>query len=217
MTAKDIGSRSAGFSARASAPERERESRRIPPQSGHALQLEAGQTLRIIDPEGGQVSDVVAFAADDTAEAISSGRTLDYNSTMRLTAGHVLYSNRGRPMFTIIEDTVGVHDFSIAPCSPEMFALLHGITEPHPSCFGNLTEALAPYMISPDAIPTTFNAFMHVRIGPNGDITVVPPVSRPGDYIDLRAEMDLLVGITACSAEQSNGGAFKPIDIQILD
>jgi uncharacterized protein YcgI (DUF1989 family) len=201
--------RSAGCSARAAS--------RIPPQSGIALQLDAGQVLRVIDIEGGQVSDIVAFAADSTAEAISNGRTLDYNGTMRLTTGHVLYSNRARPMFTIIEDTVGVHDFTLAPCSQEMFELLHGVTDPHPSCFGNLVEALAPYFISPDAIPTAFNAFMNVRVDGRGRITVLPPVSRPGDHIDLRAEIDLLVGITACSAEQSNGGSFKPIDVCILD
>jgi uncharacterized protein YcgI (DUF1989 family) len=118
-------------------------------------------------------------------------------------------------MFTIVGDTVGVHDFSIAPCSPEMFALLHGITDDHPSCFENLTRALEPYEISPDAIPTTFNPFMRVGIAPDGSISVEAPVSRPGDHIDLRAEMDLLVAITACSAEQSNGGSFKPIDIEV--
>jgi uncharacterized protein YcgI (DUF1989 family) len=188
---------------------------RIPPQSGIAFEVNAGETLRITDPEGGQVSDVIAFNAADTAEAISSGRTLDYNGTMRLTTGHVLYSNRGRPMFTIVEDTVGVHDFTLAPCSQVMFELLHNVTEPHPGCFENLCRAVERYEITPDAIPTAFNVFMHVEIAPEGTITVLPPTSQPGDHFDLRAEMDLLVGATACSAEQSNGGTFKPIGIEV--
>lgn len=188
----------------------------ILPQSGLALGLWPGEILRITDLQGQQVSDIVAFNAVDTAEAISSGRTLDYNSTIRLTTGHVLYSNRGNPMLTIIADDVGVHDFMLAPCSPEMFRLLHGVAGYHPSCFENLSRALAPYEVSPDSIPTAFNAFMNVQVSADGPLTVAPPLSRAGDRIDLRAEMDLLVAITACAAEQSNNGTFKPIGVNVL-
>jgi uncharacterized protein YcgI (DUF1989 family) len=190
---------------------------RIEPQSGTALVLRRGQTLRVIDPMGEQVSDVLAFAFDDRAEWLSSGRTLDYNSTLLLTTGHILYSNRSRPMFTIVTDTVGRHDFTLAPCSPEMFRLLHGIQGDHPSCFANLAGALAPYGISPDAIPVAFNVFMNVQFATDGRISVEPPLSRAGDQIDLRADMDLVVAATACSAEQSNNGAFKPIDLEVID
>jgi uncharacterized protein YcgI (DUF1989 family) len=190
--------------------------RRIPPQSGTALELRAGDVLRVIDPEGEQVSDVVAFGLADHGEALSSGRTLDYNSTLRLTTGNVLYSNRGNPMFTIVRDTVGVHDFTLAPCSPEMFRLLHGVTDYHPSCLENLGRALSPYGITPDDIPVAFNAFMHVAVFSDGSLSVQPPCSRAGDCIELRAEMNLIVGATACSAEQSNNGSFKPIDLEVL-
>jgi uncharacterized protein YcgI (DUF1989 family) len=189
----------------------------IEPQSGVALLLRRGQTLRVIDPVGEQVSDIVAFALDDPAEWLSSGRTLDYNSTLLLTAGHILYSNRSRPMFTITADTVGRHDFTLAPCSPEMFRLLHGYEGEHPSCFANLARALALHGIPADAIPVAFNAFMNVQFEPDGRLSVEPPLSRAGDHIDLRAEMDLIVGATACSAEQSNNGAFKPIDLVVSD
>jgi uncharacterized protein YcgI (DUF1989 family) len=189
---------------------------RIEPQTGTAITLRRGQRLRIVDPCGEQVSDVVAYAAGDHAEALSSGRTLDYNSTLRLTKGHVLYSNRGNAMMTIVEDDVGVHDFLLAPCSPEMFRLLHGIDEYHPSCFENLASALAPHGIASDAIPTAFNVFMHVSIDQGGALRVLPPLSRAGDAIELRAEIDLLVAMTACSAEQSNNGSFKPMDYEII-
>jgi uncharacterized protein YcgI (DUF1989 family) len=69
--------------------------------------------------------------------------------------------------------------------------------------------------IPPDLIPTTFNIFMNVVIAPDGRIDVQPPLSRPGDYIEFVAEMDLVVGLTACSAEESNNGTFKPIDVEI--
>ncbi len=190
---------------------------RLAPQTGAAFPVAAHQILRITDPFGEQVSDVVAFSAADRREWLSSGRTLDYNSTLALTTGHVLYSNRSTPMFMIGEDTVGRHDFLLAPCSPEMFAILYQHAGHHPSCFENLASNLAQYDISPDRIPTAFNAFMNVQMNPAGALRVEPPLSRPGDHIDLQAEMDLIVGITACSAELSNNGSFKPIDVEIID
>jgi len=188
----------------------------LEPQTGVGLRLGRGQVLRVIDPEGEQVSDVVAFAADDTSERLSSGRSIDYNNTIYLTSGHVLYSNRSNPMFTILEDRVGRHDFLLTPCSPETFEILYeGHQGYHPSCFENLKRNLEPFGIAGDDIPTTFNAFMNVGISPAGELHIGPPLSGPGDFVDLRAEMDLIVGVTACSAEKSNNYSFKPIDVEI--
>ncbi len=188
----------------------------IEPQTGVGLLLGRGQLLKIIDPRGEQVSDLTAFAREDTSEWLSSGRTIDYANTIYLTAGHVLYSNRSRPMFTIIEDTVGRHDFLLTPCSPETFELLYsGHHGYHPSCFENLAKNLARFGVEPDMIPTTFNIFMNVVVLPSGELRIDPPSSRAGDYILLRAETDLIVGVTACSAEKSNNYSFKPIDVEI--
>jgi len=188
---------------------------RIAPQSGAAFQVLRGQILRIADPMGEQVSDVTAFAMQDTREWLSSGRTIDYNNTIALTLGHTLFSNRSNPMLTIVEDTVGQHDFLLAPCSPEMFQRLYGFDGEHPSCFMNLVEALRPYEIPPDSIPTAFNVFMNVVVLSDGQLRIDPPPSRPGDHIALRAEIDLIVGVTACSAELTNNGTFTPIDVSI--
>ena len=119
-------------------------------------------------------------------------------------------------MWTIIEDTVGRHDFLLTPCSPETFTIIYGTTTYHPSCFENLVRNLAPFGITPDAIPTTLNVFMNVVVQPTGALQILPPPSKAGDYLLLRAEMDLIVGVTACSAELSNNGSFKPIDVEIL-
>ncbi|HEV1997517.1 MAG TPA: urea carboxylase-associated family protein [Candidatus Dormibacteraeota bacterium] len=191
-------------------------SQRIPPQSGVAFRVEAGQSLRITDPEGEQVSDLVSFAVDDAREWLSSGRSIDYANTIYLTTGHVLYSNRSRPMFTIEEDTVGRHDFLLTPCSPETFSIIYGHRGPHPSCFENLWRNLAKFAIAPDAIPTTFNIFMNVDVNADGQLEIKPPMSKPGDHLVLRAEMDMFVGLTACSAEKSNNHSFKPIDYEVL-
>ena len=183
----------------------------LEPQTGGALTIARGELLKVIDPRGEQVSDLVSFARADPREWLSSGRTIDYANTIYLTTGHTLYSNRSRAMWTIVEDTVGRHDFLLTPCSPDTFRIIYGTTGHHPSCFANLVTALAPYGIAPDTIPTTFNIFMNVAIERDGKLVVKPPLSKAGDSIELRAEMDLVVGLTACSAEISNNYAFKPI------
>ena len=195
---------------------------RLEPQAGIAFELEKGQTLRVIDPEGEQVSDVVAFASAgpgraNASEWLSSGRTIDYTNTIYQTTGHILYSNRSNPMFTIMEDRVGRHDFLLTPCSPETFEILYeGPQGYHPSCFENLTLNLERFGVGGDHIPTTFNVFMNVEVLPSGEIVIGPPLSKPGDFIDLRAEMNLVVGVTACSAEKSNNYSLKPIDLKVF-
>jgi uncharacterized protein len=188
----------------------------IPIRSGRAFTLKKGQHLTIIDPRGGQVSDLLAFNSHDTREVISSGRTLDYASKIFLTTNDPLYSNRSNIMLRIVEDTVGRHDFLLTPCSKDTFRIIYGDKEPHHGCFGNLASALQPYGIEPDAIPVAFNCFMNVVIdGDTGALEVLPPLSKAGDHITFEAEMDLIVALTACSALQSNGGSFKPIHFKI--
>ncbi len=186
-------------------------------QTGTAFELKAGQTLRVIDLEGEQVADLTAFARSDPSEWLSSGRSMDYANTIYLTRGHILYSNRSRPMFAIVADDVGRHDFLLTPCSRETFEIIYKNADPHPSCFENLWRNLAEYGIAPDAIPTTFNIFMNVEVASDGTLKVMPPLSKAGDAITLRAEQDLIVGLTACSAEMSNNYRFKPIGYEIGD
>jgi uncharacterized protein len=188
----------------------------LQPQTGVGFILKQGQLLKIIDPQGEQVSDLTAFSLADRREWLSSGRTIDYANTIYITKGHTLYSNRSRPMFTIVEDTVGRHDFLLTPCSPETFQIIYKTDDPHPSCFENLSTNLAPFGIAPDMIPTTLNVFMNVIVKPSGELQIDPPPSRAGDFLLLRAEMDLIVGVTACSAEMSNNYSFKPIDVEIF-
>lgn len=188
----------------------------IEPRSGVAFRLNRGQRLRVVDPKGEQVSDMLAFNAYDLDEVISSGRTLDYASRIYLTTGDPLYSNRSNVMLRILEDTVGRHDFLLTPCSKDTFRIIYGDEDPHQGCFGNLAQALEPYGVRPDQIPTAFNIFMNVPInGETGELTVEPPLSKAGDHILFEAEMDLVIGLTACSALQSNNNAFKPIHYRV--
>ncbi len=184
----------------------------IPPRSGASFLLKKGQFLKVVDIEGEQVSDLICFNQHDKAEYLSSGRTIDYAETIFLTTGHPFYSNRSNIMFEIVEDTVGRHDFLLTPCSADTFRIIYGHTSPHCGCFGNLCKALEKYGIEPDSIPISFNIFMHVKVdGDSGKVSVHPPKSKAGDYIIIEAKMDLIIGLTACSAEMSNNYSFKPI------
>jgi hypothetical protein len=188
----------------------------IPPRSGTAFTLDKGDRLTVIDPRGEQVADLLAFARADLDEVISSGRTLDYASRIYLTTGDPIYSNRSNVLLRIVADTVGRHDFLLTPCSADTFRIIYGDAHPHRGCFGNLAAALEPYGIKPDRIPVAFNVFMNVTVdGQTGALKVEPPLSRAGDRVTFEAETDLVIGLTACSALQSNNGSFKPIAYEI--
>lgn len=188
----------------------------IEKQTGAAFTLKKGNLLKVIDPQGEQVSDMVLFNADDTREKISSGKTLDFENTILITQGHHLWSNRSHKMMKIVEDTNGRNDFLLAPCSKETFEILYNNPHYHPSCFENLYTNLSQFGIQPDDIPTAFNIFMNVQFAADGTLSVDPPQSKAGDYVLFEATMDLIVGLTACSAEQSNNYSFKPIQYEII-
>ncbi|KXO01245.1 urea carboxylase-associated protein [Aequorivita aquimaris] len=188
----------------------------IAAQTGVAFTLKKGEKLKVIDPQGKQVSDMVLFNKQDPREKISSGKTLDFEECILITKGNYLWSNRSRKMMEILEDTNGRNDFLLAPCSPETFKIMYNNPEYHPSCFENLYTNLEPYGISADDVPTAFNIFMNVQFDAKGKISVLPPLSKPNDFVLFEAQMDLIVALTACSAEDSNGGSFKPIHYGIL-
>lgn len=189
----------------------------IKKQSGVAFKLKKGQKLKVIDPKGEQVSDMVLFNAKDRREKLSSGKTMDFEESILINSGNFLWSNRSNKMMEILEDTNGRNDILLAPCSPETFEIMYDYDGYHPSCFENLYTNLEKFEIQPDDIPTAFNIFMNVQFDKKGKISVDPPLSKAGDYILFEAKMDLIIGLTACSAEDSNNGSFKPIHYAILD
>ncbi len=188
----------------------------IEPQTGASFKLKKGQKLKVIDILGAQVSDMVLFNEDALSEKISSGKTMDFEETILLSKNNFLWSNRGNKMMKILEDTNGRNDFLLAPCSPKTFEIMYEHEGYHPSCHQNLYDNLVEFGISEDEIPTAFNIFMNVQFASDGKLSVEKPTSKAGDYVIFEALMDLVVGLTACSAEDSNGGTFKPIGYKIL-
>ena len=187
----------------------------IPAQSGVAFELGRGDLLKVIDPEGEQVADLFCFDRHDPRDSLSSGRSIDYNETIRFTRGHKLYSFQGKVMLEIVEDSCGTHDFLVTPCSLQMFKMLDPQCESHPSCQTNLARAFADFGLEEHHLGTTFNIFMNVPASQGGRIRVEAPLSRPGDSVVFRAQRDLILGLTACADEGTNRGRCKPILYEI--
>jgi len=187
----------------------------IAPQSGTAFIIKQGQIVRVIDVEGGQVSDLFCFAEKEREECLSSGQTTDYNGKLFLSKGDTLYSNRSNPMFTIITDQVGGHIMLYPPCSQKMFEKSYGVTEAHPNCLDNLLSSVKDFAIEGSQISIPLNLFMSIDISEQGTITIQPARSKAGDYIELRAEMDMIVAVTSCSAGTCNNFKWTPIDAEI--
>ena len=188
----------------------------IPAQSGTGFRLPSGAVLEVRSPTGLQVADLFAFADGDLGRWLCSGRSIDLASRIWLTTGDLLYDNHSEPMLAIETDTVGRHDFLLDPCSQETSDVSYeGWSGYHPSCLENLTTGLAAYGVTRDLISTTFNIFMNVTVGPAGELVIGPPLSQAGDLIRFQALRDLVVGLTACSAERTNDGSLKPIDYLI--
>ena len=184
--------------------------------SGAGLRLKRGETLRVIDPEGGQSGDLMAFSADG-GERLSNGRTFDYDGKIYLSTGDVLWSDRSNAMLTIVADDVGRHDFLYASCTIEMYRKQYGVTGYHPNCHDNLCGALRGLGLEPAPLPTAFNFFMIANVDAEGRLSFAPPKSRPGDSFVVRAEMDLAIALSACPASTCNGGAPpRPLAYELL-
>ena len=184
--------------------------------TGLALKIQVDQILRVTDIEGSQVVDLISYSQEDPQEYLSSPRTMDFNSKIFFSTADILYSDQSKPMWTITNDNVGHHCFLFAPCDQKMFEITYGVTDAHPNCYDNLSISLAEFGIQPAQIFVPFNIFMNARISENGEIDIQPPLSNPGDFIELRAEMDMILGISACSAYKSNDFTFGPIRLEVL-
>jgi uncharacterized protein len=187
----------------------------VPAALAAGLRLTRGQHVRVIDPEGGQSGDLVAFSQDGR-QRLSNGRTFDYGGKIYVSTGDVLWSDRSNPMLTIVTDEVGRHDLLYSACSPEMYLIQYGLRG-HPNCTDNLSSALRELGIEPDPLPTPLNLFVNVEVVADGRLEFRPPRSRAGDSIVLRAEMDLAIALSSCPASTCNGGAPpRPLAFEVL-
>lgn len=171
-----------------------------------ALTVGAGQLLEVADREGQQVADLIAFAARDRTEGLSTGHTR--SALLRLVVGDRLQSNWRRPMFEIVLDDVGVHDVITAMCDARRHALDYGVLD-HPSCRSNLTQALRPWGIAEWQIPAPVNLFQNAPISGDRSFGNQVPTSRAGDRIVLLCHLDAVVGVSPGARRAAAGGAAR--------
>lgn len=185
----------------------------IPACSGKKIEVRQGQTITVIDVEGGQVTDFFALAKDKEGEFLSTGVTIDCNESLRLRVGGLIYSNLYHPMLEVVADDVGEHDLLHPCCRKEMYDFFYHNGEGHPNCLDNINGALGEKR----PIITPVNLFMHTKIHTDGSISVEAPLSKAGDRIVLRALMNLTLGVAACSVSESecNSGTCSPVLVVI--
>jgi len=171
----------------------------IPARHGKAAVAKAGQMIRLINTHGYQIVDTWAFNAHDVNEFMSMEHCRVALNSLRPKVGQSLVTNKRRPIITLIEDTTtGVHDMLLAACDRYRYQLL-GCIDHHDNCSDNLVAALRELDIEPPEIPCPFNIFQNTPVDPvSNEIRFLPSVAKPGQYVRLRADMDLVIAFSAC-------------------
>lgn len=170
----------------------------IPARQGKACLVNAGQLVKVINTHGQQVVDTWAFRRDELTEFMSMEHSRTAIGRTMPALGQSMVTNRRRPILTLAEDTSGgIHDTLLAACDRYRYELL-GCVEYHDNCTDNLASALAELGLEPPETPSPWNLFMNIPVGTDGALTIEPPVSTPGSYVVLRAEMDCVLAFSAC-------------------
>jgi uncharacterized protein YcgI (DUF1989 family) len=193
----------------------------IPATTGRAFEIKKGQTFHIHQVDGKQVGDCVFYNAHDYREMFHVGQSWAINvicGTGTAKSFRHFYSKppHGNVMMTVVDDTCGNMG---GRCSTRLYQLRDNIESGHRSCQENLTEALAPYGLTGDDVFDIFNVFMNVELQTDGGFIILPTDVGPDDYIDIRADMDILAAVSACPADTSptNGGKLAPLGIKIFN
>ena len=185
----------------------------IPKGTAHAVTLRQGETLRIINVEGKQVADFIAFNADDLTEFASPIHTLVSIGNLFPKRGDKLRSNRRRPIVEIARDDTGKHDMLIAACDPWRYEYDFNV-KGHRSCADNYLEVLAPWRIERHQLPHVFNFFQNMSY-PDGRVTFAESLAKPGDTLELRALINLVVAVSACPMDLNPISGYKTHDLAL--
>ena len=180
----------------------------IEPRGYYAREIRKGEIFRIIDIEGKQVADFVVFNLKRLDEKLSPENTVNLNRQVYPRVGYSLFSDEAGKLMTIVADTCGVHDMLAGACSRFTNELRYGAPDT-PNCRDNFSAALKPWSLSWKDVPYNMNVFMNCPIQPDGTYTIEEPKSKAGDYVDFRADMDVLVAMSNCPQERNPCNAFR--------
>jgi len=193
----------------------------IPARKGKAARVRKSQRVKIINTKGQQVVDTWAFNADELREFMSMEHSRVGIGRIIPGIGDSLVTNRRRSILTLLEDTSGgIHDTLFAACDRWRYETL-GCNEYHDNCTDNLAAGLAALGLAPPETPAPLNLFMNIPVVDGNRVELRPPVSTPGSYVTLRAEMGCIVAFSACPQDMLpiNGPAMRPTEahFEILD
>jgi urea carboxylase-associated protein 1 len=189
----------------------------IPARTPWSGIVRKGQFLRIIDLEGQQAVDTLFYSAEDSCERYCAQTTLAAQGSAYIGPGTPILSNRGRLMLTMVADTVGEHDTSAGACSCEANTVRFGHhTRYMHACRENFIVELAKYGMTKHDIVSNINFFMNVPILEDGALAIVDGASKPGDYVELQAEMDVLCVISNCPQVNNPCNGFNPTPVRVL-
>jgi urea carboxylase-associated protein 1 len=189
--------------------------RTLAPGEDWSAVVPRGHVLRIIDLEGRQAVDFLCYSAADPSERYNAADTMKVAKTIALTAGHRLLSDMGRALFTIVADTVGRHDTIGGCCSAESNRLRYGVSGT-PNCRDNFVRALGRFGLGKKDIVANVNFFMNVPVASDGAMAIAEGLSQPGDYVDLRAEVETLAAISNCPQIYNPASGGKPTPIRLI-
>lgn len=177
-----------------------------------SARVERGQILRLVDLEGQQAIDFLCYNADDPAERYHAPNTVKIPGNIFLSKGSVLRSVEARPMMTIVDDTCGRHDTIFGCCSFKLDEVRYGQTNAR-CCQKNFEQELARHDLGPEYVVPNVNFFMYVPVDPDGAAAIVDGLSKPGDYVELRAEMNVLAVLSNCpeALNPATGSGPSPI------
>ncbi len=190
------------------------ETQTIPARRGKAAFAAAGQKIKVINTHGQQVVDTWAFGREDPKEFMSMEHTRATLAKINPALGDHLYTNRRRPILTLVEDTSpGIHDTLMAACDDFRYRLL-GCTQYHDNCTDNLAVAMNELGLEAPETPSPLNLFMNIPWTAQGALAFEPPLTRPGDYVVLEAQLDLVIAFSACPQDilPVNGTAGRPTE-----
>ncbi|MBI3708440.1 MAG: DUF1989 domain-containing protein [Proteobacteria bacterium] len=187
----------------------------VPPGTPWSRVIARGDVLRVVDLEGCQAVDFLCYNAADPQERYNAADTMKIQGSVYLTKGTALYSDMGNKLFTVIADTVGYHDTIGGCCSAESNFVRYGVRGT-PNCRDNFLRALAPFGLGKKDVVANINFFMYVPVKADGGMAIVDGRSKPGDYVDLRAEIDVIAALSNCPQIHNPCNAYRPTPIRVM-
>jgi uncharacterized protein len=191
----------------------------LPAGQGWTHELRPGEVFRIVDLEGNQAVDTLFFNSRDLDERYSATETIRAQGSLYLTKGTRLMSSEGRALLTITDDTCGRHDTVGGACSAESNQVRYALEKKYMhNCRNSFLLALARYGrgMSKRDVANNINFFMNVPVTPAGELTFADGVSGPGRYVEMRAELDVLVLISNCPQLNNPCNAYNPTPVRLL-